>query len=535
MSSLPDLLVASRFFFRLPAFLRRPVTGQEARVILRRRLEQREHTFLALARRALYGNPESPYRQLLDFAGCEYGDLERLVSQDGIEQALRVLFVKGVYLTVDEFKGRRPVTRGTTTIAADPGRLRNPSTVAHVPVHTGGSRGTPTVALLDLASVRDHAVDQRLVLDARGWTRASHAVWTVPGGTPMRVLLRYAAAGAVPVRWFSPVDPGSLELHPRYRWSARAMRWGGLLAGVPLPRMQHVPVDSPHEIVRWMVDVRRGGGTPHLFLAPSPAARLSHAALDAGADLEGVRLTLSGEPVTETRLELIRRVRADVATSYGAMEMGGPLGAGCLAPRVPDDVHLLDDTHAVIQPSSAGGPAGLSPFALLLSSLLPSAPFVLLNVSLGDEARLVRRRCGCPLEALGWATHLETIRSFEKLTAGGIAFLDADVIRVLEHVLPARLGGRPGDYQLVESETSDGHPSLRLLIHPAVGPLRSGEAARVFLEAIGPGSGIERLVGLLWQHADFLRVERRPPIALASGKVMHLHSERPSRGPGEDS
>jgi hypothetical protein len=304
------------------------------------------------------------------------------------------------------------------------------------------------------------------------------------------------------------------------------MRWGSLLGGVPLPRLQYVPVDSALQIARWMHGVLRSGGAPQLFLAPSPAARLSRAALEAGVDLRGTCLTLSGEPITETRLAVIRRAGAEVAASYGAMEMGGPVGAGCCAPEAPDDVHVLHDTHALIQPGSEGRTAGLPPLALLLSSLLPTAPFVLLNVSLGDQARVIRRGCGCPLEALGWTTHLETIRSFEKLTAGGIAFLDTDVVRVLEEILPARFGGGPTDYQLVEEEVENGRPCLRLLIHPAVGPLDPGKVAETFLRAIGPGSGIERLAGLLWQEGHFLRIERRPPLAMASGKVLHLHVPR---------
>jgi hypothetical protein len=522
-SLLEDVLVGARFLARLPAFLRHPVSLDEARAVLHRRLEQREADFLALVRRAIYGNPANPYRQLLSLAGCEYGDLERLVNHDGVDGALHDLLQHGVYLTVDEFKGRRPVVRGSATFVVDPSRLRNPSSVAHVPVQSGGSRGRPTAVLLDLASIRDHAVNQLLVFSARGWTGCSHAVWTVPGGTPMRVLLRYAAAGAVPVRWFSPVDPASPDLHARYRWSARVMRWGSLLGGVPLPRLQYVPVDSPLQIARWMHGLLRSGGTPHLFLAPSPAARLSQAALEAGVDLRGAYFTLSGEPITGTRLAVIRRAGAEVAASYGAMEMGGPLGAGCLTPEAPDDVHVLHDTHALIQPGYNGAARGLPPLALLLSSLLPTAPFVFLNVSLGDQARVVRRRCGCLLEALGWTTHLEAIRSFEKLTAGGIAFLDTDVVRVLEEVLPARFGGGPTDYQLVEEEVENGRPCLRLLIHPAVGPLNPDEVAGAFLRAVSPGSGIERLAGLLWQGGHFLRIERRPPLTMASGKVLHLH------------
>ena len=93
--------------------------------------------------------------------------------------------------------------------------------------------------------------------------------------------------------------------------------------------------------------------------------------------------------------------------------------------------------------------ARLPPRALLLSSLRASSPLVLLNVSLGDQAFVERRHCGCPLESMGWDLHLHTIRSFEKLTAGGMTFLGSDVIRVMEDVLPGRFGGGPADYQLV--------------------------------------------------------------------------------------
>jgi hypothetical protein len=84
---LEDLRVAARFFPRLPGFLRRRVTGAEARRTVRARLANREADFLGLCRDLVYGNSASPYRALLTHAGCEPGDLERLVRSDGVEGA----------------------------------------------------------------------------------------------------------------------------------------------------------------------------------------------------------------------------------------------------------------------------------------------------------------------------------------------------------------------------------------------------------------------------------------------------------------
>ena len=242
-------------------------------------------------------------------------------------------------------------------------------------------------------------------------------------------------------------------------------------------------------------------------------------------DLRGAQFTLSGEPITPARLAAIRRVGAQAGPRYGSIECG-PIGYACLAPEAADDTHLLHDLHALIQPDSDAEGAGLPRRAFLVSSVRLTAPFIMLNVSMGDTGVLGRRVCGCPLEGLGWATHLHTIRSYEKLTAGGMTFMDTDIIRVLEEVLPARFGGAPTDYQLVEEESQDGQPRLRLIVHPALGPLNATEVANSLLTAIGPGSGVERVMSLVWRDAGLLSVERRVPYTTASGKILHLHMNR---------
>jgi len=235
---------------------------------------------------------------------------------------------------------------------------------------------------------------------------------------------------------------------------------------------------------------------------------------------------LGGEPITTVRLAVITQAGANATSGYGTAETGPcGIGDGCLSREVPDEVHVFDDLHALIQavPGSAG--PRMPPGTLLASSLRPTAPIVLLNVSLGDQASLTRRACGCPLEHLGWTTHLHTIRSSEKLTSAGMTFLGSDVIRVLEEVLPARFGGVPTDYQMVEEEGDAGQPRLRLLVHPAIGPLDRHALVEAFLTAVGHGSGVERLMGLVWREAGLIEVERRPPYATASDKLLHVHVE----------
>src|SRR5262249_59445991 len=104
---LAEVRIATRLLWALPGFLRHPVHPEEARAILADRRVRRDGDFLALVHRAISAHPDSPYRMLLEAAGCEAGDIAGLVRRDGVEGTLHALYRAGVYLTVDEFKGRK--------------------------------------------------------------------------------------------------------------------------------------------------------------------------------------------------------------------------------------------------------------------------------------------------------------------------------------------------------------------------------------------------------------------------------------------
>jgi len=516
-----DVRVGTRFLRDLPGVLRHPFDLPAARRELERRLATRADALLHhvrdLARR------QGPYRVLLDHAGLRSEDVAELVTARGLEEALEVIAAAGVYLTNLEMRGRTPVRRGSLTFDVKPADLIRPGAVVHGLSTTGGSRGAPAVVPIDLEFVRDHAIDTHLTLECHGGRDWAHAHWGAPGGTAVTNPIEFAAGGRPLRRWFTPIDPRARGLHSRYRAGSLAMRLGGFLGGVSLPGPTLAPLDDPMPLVLWLRDTLDAGETPHVWTFASSAVLAARAATDAGIDIEGARFTGGGEPTTRARLEAVAATGARMLPRYGATETD-IIAYACAAPDSADDQHLLEDRHAVIQ-APATLRDTLPEGSLLFTSLLPSAPFQLLNASLGDVAELADRDCGCPLEAMGWQRHVGRIRSFEKLTAGGITFLDVDVIRVLEETLPAAFGGDATHYQLVEDTTEPGTaPRVRLHVHPEVGDLDVEEVGDVFLAAIGGGDSGERLMELQWRGSGALKVVRAPPLRTGSGKIHHLHA-----------
>ena len=134
-------------------------------------------------------------------AGCEYGDLVNLVRQRGLEATLRTLLRQGVYLTVDELKGRRPVVRNGASIEVHPDSLRNPLIRAELLRYRSGSRGGQTPVPIGMATLRERSANICLIYHARGGLNWQHAYWEVPGGASMLHVLECHPFQGPPARW----------------------------------------------------------------------------------------------------------------------------------------------------------------------------------------------------------------------------------------------------------------------------------------------------------------------------------------------
>jgi hypothetical protein len=199
------------------------------------------------------------------------------------------------------------------------------------------------------------------------------------------------------------------------------------------------------------------------------------------------------------------------------------MGMGCGSPVECNDLHLLTDAFAVIQRPCEVPGSDMKVPAFAVTSLLPSAPKLMLNAEIDDYGIVEERSCGCPLEECGLKTHVRSIRSFRKLTGEGVTLVGSEMVEVLERVLPARFGGSLLDYQLLEEEDARGFTRLSLLIHPRIPIENDAAVIDTMITALGKGSAGADSARAIWRQADTLRVRRMEPIWTERGKYMPLH------------
>lgn len=524
-----DIAIVARVSRDLPGFLRVPLTADEARDRLIRRLATRDRLLMTVLERAVFGQPRSPYRALLRHAGCELGDLRALIAGEGVDGALKVLASRGVYVTYDEFKGRREARRGSARFSFRPDDFDNPLAPPHFRLYTGGSGGQPTAVGFSLAAVEEWAETMAIVLAAHAVHRPRLVFWW-PVALPRMAMvakLGYPVAG-----WFYPVHPLPRRVHLA-AWHQALL---GRLVGHRFPRPVRCDLEHAEQLAAWIAARRPRERPIVIWTMASAGARLASAARRAGHDLRGVTLFVGSEAITEARREQMAASGARVLMRYTSTELPG-LSYACATPRAPDDVHVTLDRYAIVPRRRAVGVDGPTVDAALITTLSPAAGAVMLNTELGDYARFEERPCDCVLGALGLTTHLSEIRSFEKLTSEGVTFLRANVEAILERELPDRFGGTSLDYQLAEEEAADGVIRLVLRIDPSVGPLDEAAVRELLLAALGRGGALERYQAGAWRSAGVLDVRRARPLATRVGKVLPLHLLRrgdapPAAGPG---
>ncbi|HEX4776709.1 MAG TPA: hypothetical protein VFW74_08050 [Acidimicrobiia bacterium] len=508
---------------------RRPVTLEEARRVVTREMATRAARLTASLDRLVWPHAASPARRLLAHAGLDAGAVRELVERDGVTGALETLRDAGVYVSYEEYQGRVEARRGSTTFAFSPADFFNPVTSADYLATTGGSRGTGTPVELSFAWQRRQGVQRAIQFDLAGVAGAPGAIWlpVFPSAAGFGAVMKNTAGGNKPERWFSQVPTSLPGIASHKQMANRLLPALQALSRAGLPSPEHVPSDDPAPVVAWLQDALRRAGRAFLTGYASSITAAARYATEHGIDLTGAVAFPASEPVTAGKLASMRAAGMRPFPMY-AFVPEGTVAISCDECE-DEEYHLWEHELALATRTRPRGDGTDVP-ALCWTSLAIEAPRVLLNVENDDYGTLRHDvACGCPLGRLGLTDRLRDIRGISKVVAAGIS-LDGELFdHLAEVVLPARVGGGPGDYQFVEEESADG-TVVALRVDPAVAAVDVDAARTAIREALATSdNGV--LADGVWAR-DGLRVERAAPVVTKAGKRLSFERMSTSQSQG---
>jgi hypothetical protein len=523
LSILGDVIKYSRLAFELRGFLKTPISLEQSKLVISQRLQDREKNFLNLSQKGIYNNSHSPYLPLLENAGCLYGDLEHMVSRDGLESTLQKLLKDGVYLSWEEFKGKREIVRGNKHFQFQEEDFDNPYLPNYYQVRSSGSRSKGTRTSFDLTYMLEKSYYRLPLMHAFGVEDFPLGMYfpILPSSAGLAVILQMMKAGKNTSKWFSPVDERQVQALWRDRIALRYFVYGARLWGAKIPWPEYVGFEDVVKIAQWIAETKKRFGGCNFACFVSLAVMVCQAAIEHGLDIQGSHFVLGGEPLTQGKRQQISAAGVTMSSTYFITEIGW-IGSSCPNIDSSDDMHLYVDSVAMILRHRKVENIDLEVDAFAYTTLLASAPKILINLESDDYGIYETKKCGCLFEQLGLVHHISNVRSFAKLTGRGMTIVGSDFVYILENVLPQKFGGAATDYQLVEEEDSRSQTRLILIISPKLGNIDEKVLIDTILHELRNGIYGGKLASGLWSQTEALQIRRSNPIS-NSGKVMPLH------------
>lgn len=512
MSAARDLRRLAALATALPRELRAPVSAAAARTRVMTWQATRGARLLDVLRDRVYADPRSPYRQLLEWAGCRYEDVAELVTCDGVDDTLQQLQRAGVYVTLDEFRGETPIVRGSRVLAVRPDDfdVHERAPRGAVSGRTSGSRFTPRRVTYSWPFIGDEAAHERLLYEAIGVADIPMVLWYPPPPSLAGIhnLLMDAKRGTPPSRWFSMLAAGDTGATRLGHAAPTVLQQLARMAGVHLPEVTHASLADVGQVLAALPP--RGA----LRGYASAVARVADEAVRSGRDLQGVTLFTGGEPLTEERQQRIAASGARVYGRYVTTE-AGVLAGSTPCRGEPDDMHLYTSRVACIVRNEA----------LLVTGLSGDANVVLLNTDLGDTGTMTQRTCTCLLGSLGLTTHVHGVRSLQRLTAEGMTVsVHAFARAVTEAWTP--FGVSTERVQLRATASEGGATQLQVAIDPDAGPLDESMLRAALLATLRTHGGALALAAGVWGAADTIHIRREPPRTTTGAKAPFFLTTR---------
>jgi hypothetical protein len=485
--------------------------------IVREGIEKREETFLQTTEKVIFQNPNHPYLRMFRLAGCEFQDLARQVRSDGLDRTLLHLHDAGIYLRHDEWKGKMPIVRSGVVIPARVEDFRNPMVEGWMQNSSSGSTGKPIRSSRSTAALIHAGVYQMLRALEFG---DPGCLWIdvkgiLPSPSGLNSVLRGRRGGTPIDRWFTAGS--AFADHWHYRFLTSAMVTIGNCFGARAPYPEYLPYNDFLPIAEYIAKRRAEGRTCFIHGFASPLVRIAAAALDKGLDISGAIFMCGGEALSPAKRKVFETAGARAFSSYVISEVGH-VGAAC-GQMAGSCVHLFEDAIAAIgirRPDVDDDDPDMK--SLHFTTLAPYAPNVFINAEMDDDGVIGPALCDCAYSRSGFRRQIDRINSFAKANPQGATFHRNDLVDVIEQILPLRLGGKPGDYQLMECEAANGQTQVRLLVSPRAGVGDTSRVRELFLTVMRP-----RWNGAMatreWIFSEGVEVVIAEPIATRTGKV----------------
>ncbi len=516
-----DIKLLAQTTWALRAYLKKPMTVSRAMDDIKKRMDGREDNFLALAQKAFYDNQASPYRKLLLWAGCDYADLRDSVKRRGLEKTLQKLKDEGVYITLEEFKSKVPISRNGLTVDTCESDFDNPLVEGTgFQYTTSGSRSKGTDVRYNWDFISEEAANELILYEIHGLSHSPLAFWlpVLPCVSGIHNFLMNIRFRRPPDRWFSQLGTDGVWVSRKHRRSMNNILLSCRILGLSVPRPEFIDIDSAVKVARWMEATQKNKGSCVVRTYVSSAVRIVKAALDNGIDISGGVIFTGAEPLTPNRAEFISSAGVKALPRYVATETG-LIAASCGKGDYPDGMHIYLDRLAIIQRTRETIVGGHKVDAFLLTSLLRNAGKILLNTDIGDFGGLTVRPCDCLFGQLGMDVHVSGVRSYDKLTCEGMSLLGSQLYDTVGEVIEDA-GGSPDDYQFWETHDDSGLAKLVVAVNPKLRGLNGEKFTLAILDKLR-GKNLH-ITSQLWEQAKVLQLVRAYPEMTKGFKLLQI-------------
>ncbi len=480
-------------------------------------MDNRELNFLSVAKKLIYGNQYSPYRKLLLWAGCEYEDLEDSIRHNGLEKTLEILRDEGVYLTLEEFKSKKPICRRGLTIETHETDFDNPCLMGQtIEASTSGSRSR---VMYDWNFIEEEAANEMILYEVYGILDSHLAQWLpgLPAISGIHNLLINLKFRRPPERWFSQLESDVSVVN---KATLKYIYWLCRLHGLFVPRPEFTSLDDALKVAEWIkrtIDIK---GKCVLRTYTSSAVRVVKAAMAKNIDITDSIIFVGGEPLTKERYKFFESSGVKAFPRYVVTETG-LIGASCGCRSYHDEMHLYLDRLAVIQKMRNTDIGGYSVNSFLFTTLSVNTGKVLLNVEIGDFGYLEHRHCNCLFGNLGMDVHISNVLSYDKLTSEGMTLLGSEFDEMVCELV-VKAGGTPDDYQFWEIQDINDHSRLIIAISPDIENFNEKEFSDTLLRRLYKKNKGTKITASIWHQAGTFKVIRAYPEVTKGFKKLQI-------------